>query len=35
VFALEIAAVAGTDKNADRFKELQGNTAKLMAARVS
>jgi phenylpyruvate tautomerase PptA (4-oxalocrotonate tautomerase family) len=33
--ALEIAAIAGTDKNADRFKELQENTAKLKAARVS
>jgi phenylpyruvate tautomerase PptA (4-oxalocrotonate tautomerase family) len=35
VSALEIAAVAGTDKNAGRFKELQENTAKLKAARVS
>jgi hypothetical protein len=35
VSALEIAAVAGTDQNAGRFKELQENTAKLKAARVS
>ena len=35
VSALEIAAIAGTDKNAGRFKELQENTAKLKAARVS
>jgi phenylpyruvate tautomerase PptA (4-oxalocrotonate tautomerase family) len=35
VSALEIAAIAGTDKNADRFKELQENTAKLNASRVS
>ena len=33
--ALEIAATAGTDKNAERFKELQENTAKLKLARVS
>ena len=33
--ALEIAAIAGTDKNAERFKELQENTAKLKLARVS
>jgi hypothetical protein len=35
VSALEIAAIAGTDKDAGRFKELQENTAKLKAARVS
>ena len=35
VSAMEIAAVAGTDKNMGRFKELQQNTAKLKAARVS
>jgi hypothetical protein len=33
--AMDIAAIAGRDKNAGRFKELQENTAKLMAARVS
>ena len=33
--AMEIAAIAGTDKNADRFNELKENTAKLKAARVS
>jgi len=32
---MEIAAIAGTDKNADRFNELKENTAKLKAARVS
>jgi phenylpyruvate tautomerase PptA (4-oxalocrotonate tautomerase family) len=32
---MEIAAIAGTDKNADRFIELKENTAKLKAARVS
>jgi len=35
VSAMEIAAVAGTDKNMGRFKELQENTAKMKAARVS
>jgi hypothetical protein len=35
VSALEIAAIAGTSKNAERYKELQENTAKLKAARVS
>ena len=35
VSALEIAAIAGTDKNAGRYKELQENTARLKAARVS
>ena len=35
VSALEIAAIAGTAKNAERYKELQENTAKLKAARVS
>ena len=35
VSAREIAAVAGTDKNMGRLKELQENTAKLKAARVS
>ena len=35
VSAMDIAAVAGTDKNMGRFKELQENTAKLRAARVS
>jgi hypothetical protein len=34
VSALEIAAIAGTSKNA-AYKELQENTAKLKAARVS
>jgi hypothetical protein len=33
--ALDIAAIAGADKNAGRFKELQENTAKLKLARVS
>lgn len=33
--AMDIAAIAGTDKNAERFKELQENTAKLKLARVS
>jgi len=32
---MDIAAIAGTDKNAARFKELQENTAKLKLARVS
>jgi hypothetical protein len=35
VSALEIASIAGTDKNAQRFNELKENTAKLKAARVS
>ena len=35
VSAMDIAAIAGTDKNAARFKELQENTAKLKLARVS
>jgi len=33
--ALDIAKIAGTDQNAARFRELQDNTAKLKAARVS
>jgi len=32
---MDIAAIAGTGKNAARFKELQENTAKLKLARVS
>ena len=33
--AMDIAKIAGTDQNLARFKELQENTAKLKAARVS